>query len=116
MRSYSIQGPAASILTQRLVKQVDNLKQSPGMDVTRKKLCEYQAKTMHHSFLLSMSRFLFRPIISPTHDKEGLQSDPLDKLGILLDGCHCLRKKHKAFAAELSHKATRRENAQFDQS
>lgn len=59
--------------------------------------CEYQAKTMCNSFLLLMSHFPFRQIISPKYDSEGLQSDLLDKLDILLDRCHCFRKKHKAF-------------------
>lgn len=59
--------------------------------------CEYQAKTMCNSFLLLMSHFPFRQIISPKYDSEGLQSDLLDKLDMLLDRCHCFRKKHKAF-------------------
>ena len=66
----------ASTLIHRLTKQVDNLKQIPGMCVTRK-LCDYQAKTMCNSFLLLMSRFPFRQIISPMYDHEGLQSDLL---------------------------------------
>lgn len=52
---------------------------------------------MHYSFLLLRSHLPFRQIISPTDDNEGLQSDPLDKLGRVLDRCHCLREKHKAF-------------------
>lgn len=46
---------------------------------------------MPHSFLLLRSHFPFGQIISPADNNEGLQSDPLDKLGRVLDRCHCLR-------------------------
>lgn len=71
---------------------------------------------MLNSFLLLMGRFSFRQITSPTYDNEGLQSDPLDKLDTLLDRCHCLRKKHKGFTAQLCHKATWTKNIQPHQS
>lgn len=63
---------AASILTHRLTKQVDNERRTGGGCVTRKKLCEQQAKTMCDSFLLLRSHFPVRQIMSLRPDSEGL--------------------------------------------